>query len=90
MDTEINIGRAFVDQCIAEYKARGLDNRRTAMAKLWCSEMAGRVIDSCVQLHGGAGYMSDYWISKIYTATRIRRIFGGTSEIMKRLIAKGM
>jgi alkylation response protein AidB-like acyl-CoA dehydrogenase len=90
METEISVGRAFVDQCIADYTLGEFDNRRTAMSKLWCTEMAGRVIDTCVQLHGGAGYMSDYWISKIYTATRIRRIFGGTSEIMKKLIAKGM
>ena len=91
MVTEINVGRAFVDTLIAEYVETGeLELHRTAMAKLWCTEMAGRVIDQCVQLHGGAGYMDEYWVSKLYTATRIRRIFGGTSEIMRQLIARSI
>ena len=58
------------------------------MAKLWLTELEGRVMDRCVQLHGGAGYMDEYPISKLYTAARIHRIYGGTSEIMREIIAK--
>jgi acyl-CoA dehydrogenase len=58
------------------------------MAKLWLTELEGRVTDRCVQLHGGAGYMDEYPISKLYTAARVHRIYGGTSEIMKYSIAR--
>jgi alkylation response protein AidB-like acyl-CoA dehydrogenase len=58
------------------------------MAKLWLTELEGRVMVRCVQLHGGAGYMDEYPISKLYTAARIHRIYGGTSEIMKYTIAR--
>jgi alkylation response protein AidB-like acyl-CoA dehydrogenase len=67
-----------------------LDNTRAAIAKLWITEMQGRVVDSCVQLHGGSGYMDEYPISKLYTAARVTRIFGGTSEIMRLSIARSI
>jgi acyl-CoA dehydrogenase len=86
--TELSVGRAFYEDCLARMLSEGLDNTRSAMAKLWLTEMEGRVMDRCVQLHGGAGYMSEYPISKLYTSARVHRIFGGTSEIMKYSIAR--
>ncbi len=88
MHTEIAYGRAFYDDCVARVLRGELDNSRSAMAKLWLTELEGRVMDRCVQLHGGAGYMDEYPISKLYTAARIHRIYGGTSEIMKYTIAR--
>jgi alkylation response protein AidB-like acyl-CoA dehydrogenase len=88
MQTEISVGRAFYEDCVARSMREGLDNTRSAMAKLWLTELEGRVMDRCVQLHGGAGYMSEYPISKLYTAARVHRIYGGTSEIMKYSIAR--
>jgi len=86
--TELSVGRAFYEDCLARMLSEGLDNTRSAMAKLWLTELEGRVMDRCVQLHGGAGYMSEYPISKLYTSARVHRIFGGTSEIMKYSIAR--
>jgi acyl-CoA dehydrogenase len=88
MHTEIAYGRAFYDDCVARVLRGELDNTRSAMAKLWLTELEGRVTDRCVQLHGGAGYMDEYPISKLYTAARVHRIYGGTSEIMKYSIAR--
>lgn len=88
MQTELSVGRAFYEDCLARMLDEGLDNTRSAMAKLWLTELEGRITDRCVQLHGGAGYMSEYPISKLYTSARVRRIFGGTSEIMKYSIAR--
>ena len=88
MLTEIAYGRAFYDDCVARVLRGELDNTRSAMAKLWLTELEGRVTDRCVQLHGGAGYMDEYPISKLYTAARVHRIYGGTSEIMKYSIAR--
>ncbi|MET0660208.1 MAG: acyl-CoA dehydrogenase family protein [Steroidobacteraceae bacterium] len=88
IQTEISVGRAFYEDCLARSVRKGLDNTRSAMAKLWLTELEGRVMDRCVQLHGGAGYMSEYPISKLYTAARVHRIYGGTSEIMKYSIAR--
>jgi acyl-CoA dehydrogenase len=88
MHTEIAYGRAFYDDCVRRVLCGELDNTRSAMAKLWLTELEGRVTDRCVQLHGGAGYMDEYPISKLYTAARVHRIYGGTSEIMKYSIAR--
>jgi acyl-CoA dehydrogenase len=90
MHTDIAYGRAFYDDCVARVLRGELDNSRSAMAKLWLTELEGRVMDRCVQLHGGAGYMDEYPISKLYTAARIHRIYGGTSEIMKYTIARNL
>ncbi|MCK9505766.1 MAG: acyl-CoA dehydrogenase family protein [Porticoccaceae bacterium] len=87
--TELAVGRAFIDTVIRNYKENGkLDSQLCAMAKLWVCEMEGRVIDQCLQLHGGAGYMDEYNVSRFYTAARLHRIFAGTSEIMRLLIAR--
>jgi acyl-CoA dehydrogenase len=87
--TELAVGRAYLDDVIRDFQANGkLDLLKCAMAKLWLCEMEARVIDQCVQLHGGAGYMDEYPISRLYTAARLHRIFAGTSEIMRLIIGR--
>lgn len=86
---ELAVGRAYLDEVIRDYRANGkLDQIKCAIAKLWLCEMEQRVIDQCVQLHGGAGYMDEYTVSRLYTAARLHRIFAGTSEIMRLIIAR--
>jgi acyl-CoA dehydrogenase len=80
--------QTFVDQCVLLLSARTLDAATAAEAKLVASELEGRVLDECVQLHGGAGYMEDVRISHMYRDARVTRIYAGTSEIMKELIAR--
>ena len=88
---ELTVGRAFLDDLIRGYQKAGeLDTLKVAIAKLWCAEMEGRIIDQCVQLHGGAGYMDEYPVSRLYTAARLHRIFAGTSEIMRVIIARSI
>lgn len=88
MLTEIEVGQAYVDLCLRRHIAGGLDAQGAAMAKLWLTEMQGRVVDQCLQLHGGYGYMTEYEISRHFTDARVQRIYGGTSEIMKELISR--
>lgn len=90
MKTEVTIARTFVDQCIQEHNAGKLTLEKAAMAKYWVSDMQCRVIDDCLQLHGGYGYMTEYPIAKAYTDARVQRIYGGTNEIMKEIIGRGM
>lgn len=84
--TEVEVGRVFADRCLQMQIAGTLDPEAASMAKLWLSEMQGRVLDTCVQLHGGYGYMWDYPVARAYVDGRVQRIYGGTSEIMKELI----
>lgn len=88
--TEIQVGRAFIDRCVEDLVAGRLDTATASMAKLWGSEAQGRVIDTCLQLFGGYGYMNEYLIGRMYTDARIQRIYGGTSEIMKEVISRAM
>ncbi len=89
MKTELAVGRAFLDDLIRDYRLTGeLDKTRCAMAKMWLPEMEARIIDQCVQLHGGAGYMDEYPVSRLYTAARLHRIFAGTAEIMRLMVAR--
>lgn len=88
LKTQIEVGQAFVDQCIRRHLDKKLDAAGGAMAKLWLTEMQGRVVDECLQLHGGYGYMSEYPIARHYVDARVQRIYGGTSEIMKELISR--
>ena len=86
---ELAVGRSFLDDVIRNYKEKGqLDLTMCAIAKMWLTEMEARVIDQCVQLHGGAGYMDEYTVSRLYTAARLHRIFAGTSEIMRLIIGR--
>ena len=90
MRTQIDAVQTFVDQCVLEYNAGGLTADLAAESKLLATELAGRVVDSCVQLHGGAGYMEEYRISRLYRDARVMRIFAGTSEIMKEIIGRSL
>jgi alkylation response protein AidB-like acyl-CoA dehydrogenase len=82
--------QTFVDQCVLERNAGRLAAELAAEAKLLATELAGRVVDACVQLHGGAGYMDEYRISRLYTDARVMRIFAGSSEIMKEIIGRSI
>ncbi|MDV6012922.1 acyl-CoA dehydrogenase family protein [Haloechinothrix sp. LS1_15] len=86
--TEAAVGRAFLDQCIERHLRGELDVQGAAMAKLWTTERVNKVIDDCVQLFGGYGYMTEYPIARAWTDVRINRIFGGTNEIMKEIISR--
>jgi acyl-CoA dehydrogenase len=85
--THVHVGRVFLDSCIERFIAGQLDDASTAMAKYWLTECQCRVIDECVQLHGGYGYMTEYPIARMWADSRVQRIYGGTNEIMKELIA---
>ena len=90
MRTEVDVAQAFVDQCVLEHNAGELSADTAAKAKLFCSELEGRVLDECVQLHGGAGYMEEYPICRMYLNARVSRIYAGSSEIMREIIARSM
>ncbi len=87
---ELDMAQTFVDQCVMLLNAGELRTEDASAAKLLTSELEGRVMDACVQLHGGAGYMDEYRISHMFTDARISRIFGGTSEIMKEIIGRSL
>ena len=88
LKTEIQIGRTFVDRCIQHIMDGDLDATTAAMAKYWITDLQCKVIDQCLQLHGGYGYMTEYSITRAYADARVQRIYGGTNEIMKELIAR--
>ena len=90
MKTEIDAAQAFVDHCVAQHNEGKLTADTAAEAKLFTSEVEMRVTDECVQLHGGAGYMDEYPISRMFTNARISRIYAGTSEIMCEIIARSL
>ncbi len=85
--TRAHIGRVFLDSCIERFIAGRLDEASTAMAKYWLTETQCSVVDECLQLHGGYGYMSEYRIARMWTDSRVQRIYAGSNEIMKELIA---
>ena len=86
--TRTRVARAFLDECIAEHIAGQLSAAKAAMAKYWLSETQFEVLDECVQLHGGYGYMLEYDIAEMWADARVQRIYGGTNEIMKELISR--
>jgi alkylation response protein AidB-like acyl-CoA dehydrogenase len=88
--TETQIARVFVDRCIEELNAGQLTVSDAAMAKWWTTELQKKVVDRCLQLHGGYGFMTEYPIAKAYLDTRIQTIYGGTTEIMKEIIGRTM
>ncbi len=90
MATEIAVTRPFIERCITELNAGELSPTKAAMAKLWGTELQGRVTDRCLQLFGGYGYMTEYPIARAWADARVTRIYGGTSEIMKTIIAKSL
>jgi alkylation response protein AidB-like acyl-CoA dehydrogenase len=90
MKTEIEIGRTFIDHCILLHNKGELSVEQAAMAKWWTTDLQVRIIDQCLQLHGGYGYMMEYPIAKAYIDSRAQRIYGGTNEIMKEIIGRAM
>ncbi|MEX1035318.1 MAG: acyl-CoA dehydrogenase family protein [Sneathiella sp.] len=86
--TQVQIARVFVDKCIEELLKGQLEVATAAMAKYWTSDLENRVIDECLQLHGGYGFMWEYRVARAYADARVQRIYGGTNEIMKELIAR--
>jgi alkylation response protein AidB-like acyl-CoA dehydrogenase len=90
MATEVAIGQQFVDRCVVALNDGTLSPEDAAMAKWWCTELQGRVADSCVQLHGGYGYMTEYAVARAYADARVTRIYGGTTEIMKEIIGRSL
>ena len=90
MHTEITIGQVFIDRCIMEHNAKTLTATQAAMAKWWATDLQKRVVDQCLQLHGGYGYMLEYPIAQAWLDMRWGPIGGGTNEIMKELIGKDM
>jgi acyl-CoA dehydrogenase len=88
--TKVEVGRAFLDRLISEHLAGKYLVKECSMAKLWQTEMAGEVVDTCLQFFGGYGYMLEYPITRAYMDARVGRIYAGTNEIMKVIIAKQM
>jgi alkylation response protein AidB-like acyl-CoA dehydrogenase len=90
MKTELSVARTFTDRCITEHNEDKLSTEDASMLKWWNTELCNRVIDRCVQLHGGYGYMLEYPIAKAFIDSRIQTIFGGTTEIMKEIIGRSL
>jgi alkylation response protein AidB-like acyl-CoA dehydrogenase len=88
--TETQIGRAFIDRCVQALGVGELTAEDAAMAKWWCTELQGRVVDRCLQLHGGYGFMVEYPIARAFGDARVTRIYGGANEIMKEIIGRSM
>ncbi|MFU8835453.1 MAG: acyl-CoA dehydrogenase family protein [Roseovarius sp.] len=88
--TKTTVARAFLDACIAEHLRGDLSVEKAAMAKYWLTDAQGEVLDECLQLHGGYGYMQEYDIAEMWADARVQRIYGGTNEIMKDLIARAL
>jgi alkylation response protein AidB-like acyl-CoA dehydrogenase len=90
LKAEVTIGRTFVENCTDSLMRGELDATTAAMAKLWLSQLQSRVADACLQLHGGYGYMTEFPISRAWTDARVQQIYGGSNEVMKEIIARGM
>ena len=90
MATEIEIGQSFIDRCVLALNDGVLSAEEAAMAKWWSTELQGKVADTCLQLHGGYGYMMEYPVARAFTDARITRIYGGTTEIMKEIIGRSL
>ncbi len=90
LETEARIAQVFVDESITQHNRGDLTVADAAMGKWWTTELQKKTVDKCLQLHGGYGFMSEYPISKAYLDTRIQTIYGGTTEIMKEIIGRGM
>jgi alkylation response protein AidB-like acyl-CoA dehydrogenase len=90
LSTEVDIAQCYVDECVRALNAGELTAVDAAKAKWWCTELQGRAVDRCLQLHGGYGYMNEYPIARAYADARITRIYGGTTEIMKEVIGRDL
>jgi acyl-CoA dehydrogenase len=90
MASVTRIARVFIDRCIVDLVAKKLDTETASMAKWWITDMQQKVLDECVQLHGGYGYMNEYLVCRMFADSRVQRIYGGTNEIMKEMVARGL
>lgn len=90
MATEIDIAQIYLDRCVQARNDGELSAEDAAKAKWWCTELQGRVVDTCLQLHGGYGYMNEYPISRAFLDARVTRIYGGTTEIMKEVVGRSL
>ena len=90
LQTEVQVAQVFVDKCLDLLANEQLDSATASMAKYWCTDLQCKVMDACVQLHGGYGYMLEYAVTRQYADARVQRIYGGTNEIMKELISRSM
>ncbi|NCZ59448.1 MAG: acyl-CoA dehydrogenase [Betaproteobacteria bacterium] len=90
LQTEVQVAQVFVDRCTSLLLTQQLDTATASMAKYWCSDLQCKVLDACVQLHGGYGYMWEYPVARAWADARVQRIYGGTNEIMKEVIARSM
>ena len=90
MRAQIDVLQTFIDHCVMQHNAGKLSPQMAAEGKLLASELEGRVVDDCLQMHGGAGYMEEYRISRMFTDARVSRIYAGASEVMKEIIARGV
>jgi acyl-CoA dehydrogenase len=90
LKSDLAVGWAYADQCLREHIDRELTTYAASMAKLWITEMHGRVVDQCLQFFGGYGFMREYEICRLYADARVLRIYGGTSEIMRELISRSL
>ena len=90
LKADLSVGWAFIDQCLAQHMKGELSTYAASTAKLWCTEMHGRVVDQCLQFHGGYGFMREYEICRLFADARVQRIYGGTSEIMRELISRNL
>jgi long-chain-acyl-CoA dehydrogenase len=86
----VRIARVFIDDCIGKRLKGTLDTETAAMAKWWITDTQQKVLDECVQLHGGYGYMNEYLVCRMFADSRVQRIYGGTNEIMKELISRNL
>ena len=82
--------RTLVDSCITRHVAGELDAAGASLAKFWCTDIQNKVVDRCLQVFGGYGYMMEYPIARMYAAARVQKIYGGTNEIMKELVARSL
>jgi alkylation response protein AidB-like acyl-CoA dehydrogenase len=87
---EVDVAQAYLDRCVEDLSAGALSAEDAAIAKWWCTDVQGRVLDRCVQLHGGYGYMTEYPIARAWADARATRIYGGTNEIMREIVGRSL
>jgi long-chain-acyl-CoA dehydrogenase len=90
LKSKLQVGWAHLDWAIAKHLEGKLDAFQGAAAKLWHTDLQWEIVDACLQLHGGAGYMNEYEIAQLWRDARVQRIYGGTNEIMKELISRSL
>jgi len=88
--TKLEVTRAFIEKCVDKMIRGALTATEASMAKLWASEVENEIVDECLQLHGGYGYVMEYPIARLYADARVQKIYAGTSEIMKELISRSL